>query len=150
MKCRDVQQWLLSQENGREGQRESGRIQNHLSMCRECAQFQQDLQFIRRTAGETKPEPSPGLVLLTYKRCRRLLDQQNYSARVPKIIWFSFSLIFILTLWFILPVPVLLQKEASDLTSLNPAPLILVIQNAVMLLFVPVILKKFRRRERCL
>lgn len=149
MRCRNVQRWLVSHEKKDEKSPGFFRIQNHLKECEQCFHFKRDLDGIRKTmASNPRPEPPSGLVHTTFSRCRNLLITPS-PAPVPKTIWITFSLILIITIWLTLPAPALFQNTALQLSYLDITPLVLIIQNAVMLLFVPVILIKLNRRRAC-
>jgi len=130
MKYREVQKWILNNNSGKSSGKKTSRFE------REWHDIQSGI------AQAQAAEPPPELVRSTYIRCRNLLKKPE-KEKVPKIIWGFFMLILVLTVWFLLPVSALFRKESLELSSLL-APLILITQNAVMLLFVPVILKKFR------
>lgn len=149
MRCRNVQQWLVSHEKKDEKSPDFFRIQNHLNECDPCFHFKQDLNDIREImAGNPRPEPPPELVRSTFNRCRNMLNTPS-PAPVPKTIWVTFTLILIMTIWLTLPAPALLQNKSPQLSYLDITPLMLIIQNAVMLLFFPVILIKLNRRKTC-
>ncbi len=149
MRCRNVQRWLVSHEKKDEKSPAFFRIQKHLKECDQCFHLKRDLDDLRKTiAANPRPEPPPGLVHSTFNSCRNLLATPS-PAPVPKTIWVTFSLILIITIWLTLPAPALLQNTALQFSSLEITPLVLIIQNAVMLLFVPVILIKLNRRKTC-
>lgn len=149
MRCRNVQRWLVSHEKKDEKSPDFFRIQKHLKECDPCFHFKRDLDDLRETmAANPRPESPPELVHATFSRCRTLLAEPS-PAPVPKTIWVTFSLILIITIWLTLPAPALLQNTALQLSYLEITPLVLIIQNAVMLLFVPVILIKLNRRKTC-
>jgi len=112
----------------------------------ENTEYQNDLEFIRKRLKEIqKPEPSPDFFEKTRSLCYSKLDP-NKSSQVPKSIWIAFVLNIVLIGLLMLPFSKAL-KSGQPLSMQMVGVLVIMIQNAVMLLFAPVIIKKFKEKQ---
>ena len=159
MKCQDIERLIIdsSEEDFTEEERE--RIEEHLAQCPRCHSFQDDLKKIRTFLKEmTPPSPPAELArctqLLCYTRMRRS-QQAEEKARsriqqtppIPVYIWGALVSLTILTLILTLP---LIEGLTSDQPLQPPmfGVLVLMIQNAVMLCFSPILLRKYRMKNQ--
>ena len=149
MQCQQVEKILI------EGISEQSsairvRVQAHLEHCAQCRRLSEDLHKLHHEAKSlaaiSAPEAMAGSV---FKRCRSELRSgiQPFPARVPIWILACAGLLFVLTvLW---AYPVLKNLAARENVSYSTALAItLLAQNMIMLLFAPLIIKKFRDRAQ--
>ena len=110
--------------------------------------FQKDLEFIRTHLNKMKkPEPSHELVEKTRNLCHQKLCSRVFSPAIPKYIWIAFALTLILIAIIMLRFTKSLKLDQS-LDLQNAGVLILIAQNAVMLFFAPVVIRKFRGKQK--
>jgi len=109
--------------------------------------YQKDLEFIRSHLEKMeKPEPSYNFFEETRNLCHSKLPSIK-SPRVPKSVWIAFALNVILIGLLMIPL-VKALKAGLPLSPPALSALILLIQNAVMLFFAPIILKKFKAKQK--
>jgi predicted anti-sigma-YlaC factor YlaD len=158
MKCQDIERLVIdsSEEDLNEEQRK--RIEKHLARCPRCRKFQKDLEKIRAYLEEINPlSPSVEVESRTRHLChvqmgKSLSPEEKTSTRthkpaIPIYIWVALVSLTVLTLILTLPL-------ITGITSGQPLPLplvgvlVLVIQNAVMLCFSPILLRKYRMKNQ--
>ena len=158
MKCQEIQRWLVDlAEEGLEGDRLS-LVEEHLAQCAECSRFEEDLKTIRLVIKESKaPAPSEGFFRRTKLICHAALKMPDSAENgllgrikgpsIPVYIWSVFALLIALTVIVILP---FLKELASGkpLSWQAVVTLSLMIQNAVMLFFSPILIRKYRSRSQ--
>ncbi|HZX11764.1 MAG TPA: hypothetical protein VFG01_12530 [Acidobacteriota bacterium] len=109
--------------------------------------YQKDLEFIRAHLDKMKkPEPSHDFFEKTRTLCHSKLTPIK-SSRIPKSIWIAIAVNIILIVFLMLPFTKAL-KSGQSLSPLAAGVMILMIQNAVMLFFAPVIIKKFKAKQK--
>lgn len=158
MKCKEIQRWLidLSEETLEEDR--LSQVEEHVTQCAECSLFEEDLKKIRLVIKKTKtPAPSEDLFRRTQLMCHEALKMSNSAASgflgrikgasIPAYIWLVFSLLIVLTVIVILPF--LKELRSDEPLSLQAVlTLSLMIQNAVMLCFSPILLRKYRVKNQ--
>ena len=125
-------------------------VQTHLEHCPQCRRLAEDLQVLRREAAVLSttgaPESIAGSVL---NRCKSDLRAgiQPFPARVPVWVGICAGLVCLLTvLW---AYPVLKDPVTEDSVNYGTGLVItLLIQNAIMLLFTPLIIRISRDRAQ--
>lgn len=157
MKCKDVERWIIavSEESPEEGK--LSQVEEHIVNCPGCARFEEDLKKIRLHIQKTKaPVLSEELIHRTRLMCHAAMKASSpteksfisriKAASIPVYIWIALVSLVVLTV--ILMLPLLKELAAEDLLSLQAVvTLSLMIQNAVMLFFAPLILRKFRGKS---
>lgn len=158
MKCQDIERLIIdsSEEDFSEEERE--RIEEHLAQCPRCQSFQDDLKKIRTSLKEMTPLSPPAELarrtqLLCYTRMRRSQQAEKQvhtriqAPAIPVYIWVALVSLTILTVILTLP---LIEGLTSDQPLQPPmfGVLILMIQNAVMLCFSPILLRKYRMKNQ--
>ncbi len=154
MKCKKARRRIieLSGEN-RESQEES-KIHAHLSQCERCGAWVDDLTSLREQMKHlTEPIPSHQIVEKTRRACHdqlvgaSVLKNRVHSNRqpqsLPEFIKWVLPPLMLFTIGWILWHIGDLEPEIS-LTSPAVFSLFLIIQNGVMLLLAPVLLRRFR------
>jgi len=110
--------------------------------------FQKDLEFIRTHLKKMEiPEPSHDFLEKTRNLCHQKLSSSIKSSRIPKSIWITLvlNIIFMGFLMFFFAKAL---KSGQIFSPQAVGVMILVIQNAVMLFFSPVIIKKFKQGQK--
>ncbi len=134
---------------------EQNAFEKHVTQCSSCARFQEDLHMIR--SGITAlpcPAPTEELVNKTKSLCSAEMEiggvphsssiQLSHPKAVPKIIWAALCVLVVFTGIFIISLfP--LGFEIEESVSLKTVLIFtLIVQNAAMLFFAPVLIQKFR------
>ncbi len=159
MRCKDIERLIIdsSEETSAE---ELSAVREHVEHCARCAQLQDDLRKIRvHLKGMRRPVPAEELLKRTQSMChdkmsslhraKAIISAKNHLRLIPKYIWVALALLIILTgifmLWllkdFRLSLPLSLQTAIV---------LMLMIQNAGMLFFAPLLMRRFRSNHQSL
>jgi len=134
--------------------RELDDIEQHVVQCPSCSCFREDLNKIRN--GLKAPpchEPSEELLTATRARCYAKMEAMRVSGTgvlpgsrfrpVPKIIWAAVVALVVLT--GIIVISLLPGLEIEEPLSLKTIlAFTLIVQNAAMLFFAPVLIQKLR------
>lgn len=157
MRCKDIERLIVDASEGGLSQEETRAIEEHMSSCEKCARLYEELEGIRVCLrNSSKPVLPDELAQKTQELCYRELDflreapqklahrMRNHS--IPKLIWAAIASLILITGFLLLP---LIRDIELEETFSFPAivVLFLIIQNAAMLFFTPVILRKFRGRN---
>ncbi len=153
MRCKDIERLIIDASAGGLSQEEIRAIEDHISSCVKCARLQEEWEGIRVCLrNSSKPILPDDLIQKTrelcYEEMRSLSATQKKERRIrnhsiPKLIWAAIASLIVLTGFLLLP---LLRDLELEQTFSFPAVVVLflLIQNAAMLFFTPVILRKFR------
>ena len=156
MRCKDIERLIVDASEGGLSQEEIRGIEQHVSSCAKCACFQEDLEGIRVCLKNTSAPELPDAFLqktreLCYEEIRSLAATQKVGYRtgnhsIPKLIWTAIASLIVSTGFLLLP---LIRDLELEQTFSFPAVVVLflIIQNAAMLFFTPVILRKFRSQN---
>ena len=125
-------------------------VRAHLEHCPQCRRLAEDLQKLRREAASlaaiSAPEAIVGSVL---ERCRSELRAgiQPFPARVPVWVGACAGLLLVLTILWAYPVleDFVTEESVNYSTGLVIA---LLVQNTIMLLFAPLVIRIFRDRAQ--
>lgn len=150
MKCKDVRLWLM--DNREDSLILPDQIERHLRSCSSCASYWEDYSFIHGQMN-TLPKMAPPSSFLEKTRvlCHSSLEDgrdmvtglEPSHIHLPKIIWAAVFLLLGLTVGMVTT----LFTEIDLTEGLSPKSALIVtimIQNAVMLFFTPVLLRKYR------
>lgn len=156
MKCKDIERLIIESSEKDLSAEELFGIEQHISECVKCARFHEDLEKIRLYfKGMTLPAPPDELVrqtrLLCLAKIRTLYEAERKIAgqillmRIPRLIWIALFSLTALTLVWIFP---LIKDFSSDkpLSFQAVAVLFLMIQNAAMLFFTPLLIRRYRAK----
>ncbi len=154
MRCKDIERLIIDSSDKDLSQEELGAIEKHVAHCALCARFQDDLEKIRMGV-KTMPQPvlPPGLAQKTRLRCQAEISQQPAAASkiaklipsdpVPKYVWAALLPLILLTVFVLAPTLKEIRLDQT-LTFTSAAALTIIIQNAVMLLFAPILIRRRR------
>jgi hypothetical protein len=157
MRCKDIQRLIIDSSDEDLSSEELRAIEKHAAHCSLCARFRDDLEKIR--IGIKKiPQPvlPPDLAQKTRLRCYAEISRQPAAAPkiarltpsepIPKYVWAVLLALILLTVFIIVP----LFKEIrldQTLTFTSVVALTIIIQNAVMLLFAPILMRRQRWKK---
>jgi anti-sigma factor RsiW len=152
MRCQDIERLILETRELTPAERAA--VEAHLAQCAKCAglaDFWRNLHgHLAQAGGPGLPEDlEAGVRLAGHAAVRSLYEDQAVPDRperrepVPSFIWLAFTAIVLLTLALFIPG---LQglAENQKMTLGAALALILVLQNALTLLFAPVVLRRQR------
>ena len=157
MRCKDIERLIVDASEGGLNQVEIKVVKEHISSCEKCARLYEELEGIRVCLrNSSKPVLPDSLIQKTQALCNREMESlrgapqrserriRNHS--IPKLIWAAIASLIVITGFLLLP---LIRDIELEKTFSFPAivVLFLIIQNAAMLFFTPVILQKFRARN---
>ncbi len=156
MRCKDIERLIVDTSEGGLSQEEIRGIDQHVSSCAKCTRFQEELKGIRVCLKNTSVPDLPDALVqrtreLCYEEIRSFAAAQkvgdctgNHS--IPKLIWTAIASLIVSTGLLLLP---LIRDLELEQTFSFPAVVVLflIIQNAAMLFFTPVIIQKFRSQN---
>lgn len=154
MRCKDIERLIVDASEGGLSKEEIRSIEDHVSSCVKCARLQEELEGIRVCLrNSSRPILSDELIQKTRELCYAEMDSlrrapqksehRTSSHPIPKLIWAAISSLIVITAFLLLP---FIRDIEMEQTFSFPAVVVifLIIQNAAMLFFTPVILRKFR------
>lgn len=160
MKCKDIERLVIESSKDELSAEDLSRIKQHILHCSKCAQLEDDLKKIRIFLKKTAP-PSPPVELVrqtqlmchteinAFKAGVKKFPGLSSSRLIPKYMWAA--LIMLITLTVILFSPLLTEFNLEQPLSFQAVVvLFLMIQNAGMLFFAPVLIRKYRSTNRSL
>lgn len=157
MRCKDIERLIIDSSDEELSAEELKAIEKHVAHCALCARFQEDLEKIR-IGIKAMPQPvlPPGLAQETRIRCQAEMSREPAAATkiarltpsesIPKSVWAALLPLILLTVFLIIPVFKEIRLDQT-LTSASVVALTIIIQNAVMLLFAPILIRRYRRKN---
>lgn len=150
MRCKEAENKLLENPKGI-----APDLVRHLSECRRCSQFRDDIERIRGGLRELpRPAPRKDLADQTRARCLAAIAADTATspcarpetppAPVPVAIWAALAALIILT--GLIMIPGLGELIDRTRSLLSAAVLALLLQNAVTLILAPILLRACRNR----
>jgi hypothetical protein len=157
MRCKDIERLIIDSSDEKLSSEELKGIEQHVADCAQCARFKDELEKIQVCIKEMPlPVPTPDLVQKTRKSCYAEMSEQSAKNTgitpqlpihpLPKLMWAAlFSLILLTVLFFAPAFKEILEQQSLSFSS--AVVLTLIIQNAVMLVLTPVLLRKYRWKQ---
>lgn len=150
LSCRDIEFLVIEGEDGEPGAEARRLVEDHLRGCRRCQGFAADRSVIRGAfAAERWPAPPERLVRATR---RRLVEDgpRVQAAAVPAWVLVALAVATLVTgLWLAVSLAdVGPEMTLAELPVAGLAAVIVIVQNALMLLLAPVVLRAVRSRRR--
>ena len=157
MRCKDIERLIVASSDEELSPEEVKVVEEHLADCAQCAQLRDDLKKIwMDMKAMPKPVLPPELAEKTRQRCYAELKKQ-FEARksallappspIPIYVWAVLIVVTILTMFITIPVISEIKLDES-MTFKSAAVLTLIIQNAVMLFFAPILIRKYRSKKQ--
>jgi predicted anti-sigma-YlaC factor YlaD len=148
LSCRDVERFVLEGEDRAFSAGEQGLVEEHLRACARCRGFAADRGLVRaELAGVRWPAPPDELVL----RTRQMLRDAGTAARaaVPAWILIALAVVTIITsVWLAVTLPdITPDTTLADLPLAARAAVFIIVQNALMLICAPIVLRTARARR---
>lgn len=148
--CREIERFLAAGEDGELAGAEQVLVDDHLQGCARCRAFAADRALIRREFGSV---PWPALPAELDRKTRWVFRPNGVAkgpAAVPAWVLVALAVVTIVTgIWLAVSLAdVTPETTLADLPVAGLAAVIVIVQNALMLFFAPVILRTYRiRRE---
>ncbi len=160
MKCKNIERLVIESSEDELSVEDLSLIKQHILHCSKCAQLEDDLKKIRVFLKKTALPATPAeLVRQTQLMCHTEIKALKagvekfsglYSSRlIPKYIWAALIGLITLTMIFLSPLLTEFNLELP-LSFQTVVVLFLMIQNAGMLFFAPVLIRKYRSANRSL
>ncbi|MQY60434.1 hypothetical protein GH153_01150 [bacterium] len=158
MRCKDIERLIIDSSDKDLSQEELGAIEKHVARCALCARFRDDLEKIRMGV-KTIPQPvlPPDLAQKTRLRCQAEIGRRPAPATkiarlipsdpIPKYVWAALLPLILLTVFVLAPTLKEIRLDQT-LTFASAAALTIIIQNAVMLLFAPILIRRRRWKKQ--
>jgi hypothetical protein len=154
MRCQDAQRLMLDGLERKMNEDSLFALEDHVRRCPGCAGFRADLKGIRAgLENRTLPEPPADVIERTRALCLAELranedasetnPDKTRTAALPGFIQAALAVLTTLTLVFVVP-RIEDIKLDETLTFETALTFVLLIQNAFMLFFAPVLIRKFR------
>jgi len=154
MRCQDIERLILEAEERELSREERLAIDEHLPRCSECASFKDFRKELRLSLQNVPVQRLPSelenrvrLICHSELNSKALgqlrLSRSRKSTRVPWMIWASLVVLTFLTIDFLIPrIEEFWQNQKFTLETV--LVLILMLQNALMLFFAPIIIRRPR------
>jgi hypothetical protein len=157
MRCKDIERLIVDASEGGLNQEGIRAIEDHVSSCIKCARLQEELEGIRVCLrNSSKPVLPDDLAKKTQELCYAEMESLQITPQksehhvpshsIPKLIWAAIAFLILITGFLLLPFIRDLELEQT-LSFPAAVVLFLIIQNAAMLFFTPLILRKFRSQN---
>ena len=157
MRCKGYEHKLIKASDRELSPEELLQMEKHTDHCFACMRFQDDLNKIRLSIKQIlSPSLSMELDERTKDLCLEESKNRDRSNRhslhknwipIPGFIWAALLILTALTVIILFPVIKDFKMELP-LSRKTVAVLILLMQNAVMLFFAPIILRKYQPQEK--
>ncbi len=156
MRCKKTRLWIIAATEGDLPHEVHKEAEAHLKSCETCVAFKRDLAALQqRLSALPEPEISELVEIDTRALCRTALRSDHTLPSVlppgwrrlpiPRFIWAAIPVLAILTAAVM---AFGLQELAEESASLlSAAVLTMLLQNATMLVFAPILLKAWRRKR---
>ncbi len=147
--CRDVERLILESEDRRPGPDLGPLVEDHLRGCERCRAFAADRALIRKDMGAIRwPAPPEALV----RETRRAIRETRTGGRTAGLPAWVLVALAVMTVVTGLGLAVALADVTPEMTLADLpvgalAAVLVVIQNALMLFFAPVLLRTVRARR---
>ena len=157
MQCKDIERLIIVSSKEELSPEESKLMEQHLDHCAHCVRLRDELKKIRLGI-TTMPKPAlpPDLAQKTRQRCLDEIRLQSAPAKrvfsrirshpIPKYVWAALVPLTVFTVLLVAPVIKEIRLDES-LTFESTAALTLLIQNAGMLFFAPILIRRYRSKK---
>jgi anti-sigma factor RsiW len=144
MRCQDVERLMIETTEEERSSEQRPALESHLETCPACSAFR-DFRNTLRSALEntTAPDLDADLAERVRLRCHAGLAQESSrkQAGVPWSIWAAFGVLTVITLGFFIP-QITEFFATREFTAEIGLLLFIILQNAVMLFFAPIIMRR--------
>ncbi len=158
MRCKDIERLIIDSSDEDLSLEELSAIEKHVARCALCARLRDDLEKIRMGV-KTMPQPvlPPDLAQKTRLRCQAEISRRPAAAAriaklipsdpIPKYVWAVLLPLILLTVFVLAPTLKEIRLDQT-LTFASVVAFTIIIQNAVMLLFAPILIRRRRWKNQ--
>ncbi len=157
MFCKNIQQWIIESSERNLRKEQLLKIEQHVSNCKRCADFEENLNNLRnRLKNTAQPDLPSQLFTQTWNHCmeeiasprtsEREISRLSFFAPIPKTIWIAILALTVLT-GMVLYWGFKDFSLSETLSFPSAAILTLLLQNVTMLVFAPILLDWIRNRK---
>jgi len=158
MRCQDIERLIIDYSERNLSQEELRAIEQHLAQCSECARFEKDFRNIRNSLQKMSPLTPPDELerrirdmcqdeLSSRLAAEKQLVSHTHPSPVPWIIWVALVSLIVLTAFLL--VSLFKNTGLNQPLSFEGAfVLAVMLQNAVMLFFAPLIIRKYQSQRK--
>ena len=158
MRCQDIERLIIDYSERNLGQDELRAIEQHLAQCSECTCFEKDFKNIRISLQKMSPLTPPDELerrirdmcqdeLSSRLAAEKQLVSHTHPSPVPWIIWVALVSLIVLTAFLL--VSLFKNTGLNQPLSFEGAfVLAVMLQNAVMLFFAPLIIRKYQSQRK--
>lgn len=157
MKCKQVEQMLIEDNQNELDANTKSKFEKHLSHCSNCMGFKQTYNIVHSGLKNFEtPSPSEELELQTKALCMEMLSEQNElilyedqndeTITTPITVWIAFVALLVLTLMWVFPLLNDFIKN-QEVTRYTFYLIMIVFQNILTLMFAPILLRAFRTKK---
>jgi len=152
MKCQDIQKLIIEQSDAAISPNQKRIIEDHLVDCPQCKQFFEDLIRIRCSIQEQPfPTLSEKIQSQTLIQCHRILELNKKgvaaNSPVPKWLWIALGICLAIAIFWLST----LGKQFLENKNLSPGNihvLLFILQNIIMLVLTPVLMKQYQQKQK--
>ncbi|MCK5146876.1 hypothetical protein KAR48_08975 [bacterium] len=142
MKCQDVQLWIMEPDNDKRNEAEA-----HVAVCVECERFAQDYGQLSFVSNLQAPPLSLIVKNTVYTAAYKCIEKSSYRmtmAAIPAKIWaVLISVILLSSIWIFFTAANCIEK--GQVTTAGMFAICWFLQNCIMLIFMPAVVRQFRR-----
>lgn len=157
MRCKDIERMIMASSDEELSPEEIKAVEEHLAGCAHCAQLRDDLKKIwMGVKSMPKPVLPPELAEKTRQMCYSEWKKRSEATKsalraspspIPIYVWGVLIVLTVLTMFITIPVISEIKLD-EPLTFKSTAVLTLIIQNAAMLFFAPILIRKYRSKKQ--
>ncbi len=159
MKCKDIEHKIIASSGGLTDSEQLKIIHSHVEHCSKCSHLKEDVESLRNLLQQrTEPNLPEDLDKKTYQMCQneiqtlqkntRGFNFQQHMQSIPihmKIVFISFLVVMVI--WFFTSFKDIGSGGGESLSMPMIFGLFLIIQNAMMLLFAPLLIRLIRSKK---
>ncbi|MCJ7580577.1 MAG: hypothetical protein MUP98_08590 [Candidatus Aminicenantes bacterium] len=159
MKCKDIEHLVIASSGGLSDSKQLDVVRSHVELCDKCLHLKEDVESLRSLLNRrVEPVLPEDLDKKTYQLCKSEIHSlQKNSQRVNfrqhmqaipiymKVVFIA--LLVIMSIWFFFLFEDFGSGGGESLSMAMIFGLFLIIQNAMMLLFSPLLISRFRSKK---
>jgi len=159
MKCKDIERLVIASSGKLPDSKQFHAIHLHVEHCTKCSRLKEDMESLRSLL-QQRPDPvfPEDLDKKTHQKCLSEIQSlqknkqragfQQHLQSIPihmKVVFIS--LLVVMVIWFFSNIENFGSGGGESLSMPTIFGLFLIIQNAMMLLFAPLLIRRFRSKK---
>jgi hypothetical protein len=158
MKCKDIERMVIASSGGLPDSKQLDGVRLHVEHCGRCARLIEDMESLRSLLQRRAEPELPGdLDRKTYLKClsemqslqknKEKINLQQQLQSIPVYMKAVFIALFVVTIIWIFPFFKDFGFAGESLSFSTILGLFFIIQNAMMILFAPLLIQRFRSKK---